>query len=54
MVWVDFVNLLMDPAALGLDAQTVLLVASYGAVPVLGGYLLGYGISLAVGLIRQL
>lgn len=53
-VWVDLVSLLLDPAALGLDAQTVLLVASYGAAPVLGGYLLGYGIGLAKGLIRKI
>ncbi len=54
MLWVDLVDLLMNPAALGLDAQTVLLVASYGAVPVLGGYLLGYGIGLTKGLIRKI
>jgi len=54
MAWVDLVDLLMNPAALGLDAQTVLLVASYGAVPVLGAYLLGYGIALATGLIRKI
>lgn len=46
--------MLLDPSVFGLDAQTVLLIASYGAVPVLGGYLLGMGISLCKGLISKL
>ncbi len=52
--WVDLASVLLDPAVFGLDAQTVLLIASYGAVPVLGGYLLGWGISLCKGLISKL
>ncbi|MDH1739221.1 hypothetical protein [Comamonas thiooxydans] len=47
-------SVLLDPSVFGLDAQTVLLIASYGAVPVLGGYLLGWGISLCKGLISKL
>jgi hypothetical protein len=49
----DLAQVLLDPSVLGLTPQSVLLVASYGAVPVLGAYLLGYGIGLAKGLIRK-
>lgn len=51
--WMDLAQVLLDPSVLGLTPQSVLLVASYGAVPVLGAYLLGYGIGLAKGLIRK-
>ncbi|WP_156379458.1 hypothetical protein [Acidovorax sp. Root402] len=45
---------LMDFAQLGIDAPTVLYVISWGFAFVLGSFLLGWGLSLAVGLIKKL
>ena len=45
---------IMDPAQFGLSPECVLLVISFGFAVVLMGFLLGYGISLATGLIKRL
>lgn len=52
-VWVSMAEI-MDPAQLGIDAATVLYVISWGFAFVLGSFLLGWGASLAVGLIKKL
>lgn len=52
-VWVSMAEI-MDPAQLGIDAATVLYVISAGFAFVLGSFLLGWGASLAVGLIKKL
>lgn len=52
--WVDLASVLLDPSVFGLDAQTVLLIASYGALPVIVGYLMGWGISLVKAMVGKL
>ena len=51
--WVSMYEV-MDLAQLGIDAPTVLYVISWGFAFVLGSFLLGWGLSLAIGLIKKL
>ena len=53
-VWIDLSQVLIDPSAFGITPESILLVASYGAVPVFGGYLLGYSIGLTKSMIRKI
>jgi hypothetical protein len=44
----------LDFPGMGITPEAVLLVFSWGFSAVLMGFFLGYGVSLAVGLIRKL
>lgn len=48
MAWVDLFN------GVGLDAETLSLIFSYGAAPIVFCYLLGYGLALAKSIIRKI
>lgn len=50
--WVSMSDV-MDLAQLGIDAETVFYVVSAGFAFVLGAFLLGWGVSLAVALIKK-
>lgn len=52
--WIDISQVLIDPSAFGITPESILMIASYGAVPVFGAYLLGYSIGLAKSLIRKI
>lgn len=53
MTWVSMAEI-MDLAQLGIDPQTIFFVISWGFAFVLSSFLLGWGASLAKGLIRKL
>lgn len=44
----------LDFPSMGVTAEAVLAVFSWGFAAVLMGFFLGYGVSLAVGLIKKL
>lgn len=44
----------MDLAQLGIDPQTIFFVIAWGFAFVLGSFLLGWGASIAIGLIKKL
>lgn len=52
--WIDISQVLIDPSAFGITSESILMIASYGAVPVFGAYLLGYSIGLAKAMIRKM
>ena len=53
MTWVSMAEI-MDLAQLGIDAESILYVMSWGFAWVVGCYFLGWGIALAKALIAKL
>ena len=53
MTWVSMAEI-MDLAQLGIDAESILYVMSWGFAWVVGCYFLGWGIALAKSLISKL
>lgn len=51
--WVSMSDV-MDLAQLGIDPQTIFFVVAWGFAFVLSSFLLGWGASLAIGLIKKL
>lgn len=44
----------LDPALLGITPETVAFVYGFGAMAVLSGWLVGYGVSVALTMIRKI
>lgn len=51
--WLSMAEII-DPAQLGIDPKTMFFVIAWGFAFVLGSFLLGWGVSLATGLIKRL
>ncbi len=51
--WLSMAEII-DPAQLGIDAPTVFYVIAWGFAFVLGSFLLGWSISVALGLIKRI
>lgn len=51
--WLSMAEII-DPAQLGIDAASVFYVIAWGFAFVLCSFLLGWGCSLAIGLIKKL